>query len=170
MKNEKKVYEYAIFGGGVVGTAILNKLTRLNKKSILIELGEDVCTGMSKANSAILHAGFDAMPGTLKAKLNVQGKKLLNKLCEELQVPYKNVGAIVVGNDIEQLEILKARGEKNGVPNLEIIEGERLHKLVPNLKRDIKYGLHAQTSYIVNIFMLTIAFAEEAVLNGVDYR
>jgi len=170
MKNEKKVYEYAVFGGGVVGTAILNKLTRLNKKSILIELGEDVCIGMSKANSAIAHAGFDALPGTLKATLNVRGKKLLDRLCKELQVPYKNIGAVVVGNDIEQLEILKARGKENGVPNLEIIEGELLYKLVPHLKKDIKYGLYAPTSSIVNIFMLTIAFAEEAILNGADFR
>lgn len=165
-----KVYDFAVFGGGVVGTAVLNKLTRMNKTAILLELGEDVGTGMSKANSAIAHAGFDAQTGTLKAKLNVKGKLILDKLCEELSVPYKKVGAVVAGNDLEKLQILKERGIKNGVPGLEIIEGERLYKLVPNLKKEIKYALYAPTSSIVNVFMLTIALAEEAVLNGADFR
>lgn len=169
-KNSPKIYDFVIFGGGVVGTAVMNKLTRKNQKVILLEIGEDVCTGMSKANSAIAHAGFDAQTGTLKAILNVKGKLLLEKLCEELSVPYKQVGALVAGNDLEKLEILKQRGVKNGVPRLEIIEGERLYKLVPNLKREIKYALYAPTSAIVNVFMLTIALAEEAVLNGADYR
>jgi len=168
--NPVKIYDFAVFGGGVVGTAVLNKLTRMNKKAILLEIGEDVCTGMSKANSAITHAGFDAQTGTLKAKLNVEGKLLLDKLCEELSVPYKHVGAIVAGNDLEKLQILKERGIKNGVPGLEVIEGERLYKLVPNLKREIKYALYAPTSGIINVFMLTIALAEEAVLNGADFR
>lgn len=169
-KINPKIYDCAVFGGGVVGTAVLNKLTRLNKKAILLEIGEDVCTGMSKANSAIAHTGFDAKPGTLKAKLNVRGKLLLDTLCKELSVPYKQVGAVVAGNDLEKLKTLKEQGIKNGVPNLEIIEGERLYKLIPNLKRDIKYALYAPTSSIVNIFMLTIAFAEEAVINGADFR
>ncbi|MDD4685970.1 MAG: NAD(P)/FAD-dependent oxidoreductase [Clostridia bacterium] len=165
-----KIYDCAVFGGGVVGTAVLNKLTRLGKKAILLEIGEDVCTGMSKANSAIAHAGFDAQPETLKAKLNVKGKLILDTLCQELSVPYTQVGAVVAGNDMKKLEILKEQGIKNGVPDLEIIEGDRLHKLVPNLKREIKYALYAPTSCIVNVFMLTIALAEEAVINGADFR
>ena len=92
------IYDIVIVGGGVIGCAILNKLTRLNKKCLLIEKGSDVAVGTSKANSGIVHAGFDAKVGSLKAIFNVRGAKLFPKLCEELSVPYVRNGAVVISN------------------------------------------------------------------------
>lgn len=167
-----KIYDYAIFGGGVVGTAIMNKLTRMKKNVILIEKAEDVCTGASKANSAIVHAGFDAESGTLKAKLNIRGNKLIRKLCKELDVPFQETGAVVVGNDLNKIQTLYNRGLTNGIKScdLKILNQKEIMDLVPNLRKDIKYALLAKTSGIINIFMFTIALAEEAVINGADFR
>ncbi|MBE5735840.1 MAG: NAD(P)/FAD-dependent oxidoreductase [Clostridiales bacterium] len=162
------IYDYIIVGGGVIGCSILNKLTRLNKKCLLIEKGSDVAVGTSKANSGIVHAGFDAMPGTLKATLNVKGAKVFEARCKELSVPYVKNGAIVVGNDKSVMEELYKRGQKNGVDGLEIINHTQLRKLCPNINEDIKYALYAKTSAIVSPYKLTIALAEEAVINGAD--
>ena len=100
------IYDVAILGGGIVGCAILNKLTRIGKKCILIEKNNDVATGTTKANSGIVHAGFDAKPNTLKARLNVRGAKLYPRLCSELNVPLINNGALVVGNDLDTINQL----------------------------------------------------------------
>lgn len=163
------IFDYAIFGGGVVGSAIASKLTRLGKSVLLLEKNTDVAMGASKANSGLVHAGFDCTPNTLKAKLNVLGNKMFEKLAKELSVPFKKTGAIVAGNNLSALKELKARGEKNGVEGLEIIDSEKLQTLVPNIKKDIKYALYAKTAGIVLPYMLTIALAEEAVINGAKF-
>lgn len=160
------VFDYAILGGGVVGSAILNKLTRVGKRCVLIEKGNDVAIGTTKANTGLVHAGFDAKPGTLKARLNVQGAKMMEELCARLFVPYKRNGALVVGNDLRKLKNLYARGVKNGVQGLSIIDKKVLQKLVPNISKDIKYALYAKTAAIVSPYELAIALAEEAVING----
>lgn len=160
------IYDFAIFGGGVVGCSILNKLTRLNKKVILLEKQLDVATGQSKANSGLVHAGFDAKENTLKAKLNVRGNQLFESLCNQLSVPLKQTGAVVASTHLDPLKKLYERGLKNNVEGLEIIKSERLHELVPNLKANYKYGLFAKTAKIVSPYMFTIALAEEAVING----
>ncbi|MCI5497901.1 MAG: FAD-dependent oxidoreductase [Firmicutes bacterium] len=165
---EFMIYDVAVLGGGVVGCAILNKLTRIGKKTVLIEKNSDVATETSKANSGIVHAGFDAMPGTLKAKLNVRGAELMPKLCRELGVKLVNNGAVVIGNDQKTLEDLLARGIQNGVTGLEILDREKLSKLLPAITDEITCGLLAKTSCIVSPYKLTIALAEEAVLNGAD--
>ena len=141
MKNgeeKKMVFDYAILGGGIVGTAIFNKLTRVGKKVILLEKGSDVAIGTTKANTGLVHAGFDAKPGTLKAILNVKGSKMMADLCKRLFVPYKQNGALVVGNDLKQLKKLYERGIKNKVQGLSIIGKDQLTKLVPNLNKSIK--------------------------------
>ena len=160
------IYEVAIIGGGVVGTAILNKLTRVNVKSILIEKNSDVATETSKANSGIVHAGFDAKPGTLKAKLNVRGAKLFPKLCEELKVSLVQNGALVIGNDLEKVKELYNRGIKNGVDGLEILDRNAILKKLPSITQNITCGLFAKTSAIVSPYKLAIALAEESVING----
>ena len=167
-----KIFDFAIFGGGIVGSAIFNKLTRLGKKCVLIEIAEDVCTGVSKANSALVHSGFDAKQGSLKAKLNVRGNFLMPQLCKRLKVDFKHCGAVVVGNSLEKIEQLYSRGIQNGVPSdqLEILKNDSLHALVPNLKKEIMFGLHAKNAGIVNVFMLNVALAEEAVINGAECR
>lgn len=160
------IYDVAVLGGGVIGTAVLNKLTRIGKKAVLIEKNSDVATETSKANSGIVHAGFDAIPGTKKAILNVRGAKLMPKLCKELGVELINNGALVIGNDKSMVEELYSRGIKNGVEGLEILDREELLKILPNITDKITCGLLAKTSSIISPYKLTIALAEEAVLNG----
>ena len=127
--------------------------------------------GTTKANSAIVHSGFDAMPGTLKAKLNVEGTAAMPALCETLHVPFKPIGSYVVAfsnEELETLEELKARGEANGVPGLEIIDKETLHREEPNLSDEAVAALYAPTAGIVCPYELTIAAVENAVTNGVE--
>ncbi|MGN0961684.1 MAG: NAD(P)/FAD-dependent oxidoreductase [Christensenellales bacterium] len=160
------IYDVAVIGGGVIGCAILNKLTRLNKKCILIEKGSDVAVGTTKANSGIVHAGFDAKEVTLKAKFNVRGAEIFPKLCEELSVPYINNGALVLGNDLNVVKELFNRGIKNGVKELEILNREEILKKIPSIKDNITCGLFAKTSAIVSPYKFAIALAEESVING----
>lgn len=160
------IFDIAIIGGGVIGAACFSKLTRLGQKVVLIEKETDVAMGASKANSGLVHAGFDCKPNTLKAKFNVLGNSMIPVLCDELSVPYKKTGALVASNDLEKIKELFERGKQNGVKELSIIDDEKLHKLVPNLSPDIHYALFAKTAGIVSPYMLTIALAEEAVING----
>lgn len=160
------IFDAVVIGGGVIGCAILNKLTRLNKTVALIEKGDDVALGASRANSGIVHAGFDCKPGTLKAKFNVEGNPLIYSLSRELGVGCVNCGAVVVGNDMDVVNSLLERGTQNGVTGLKVLNREQLLKLVPNLADEITCGLYAKTSGIVSPFMLSVALAEQAVLNG----
>lgn len=159
-------FDYAVIGGGVVGSAILNKLTRLGKSCVLLEKESDVGFGSSKANSAIIHTGFDCTPGTLKAKLNVRGAEMFPEIAKRLGVKIVNNGHLVVGNDLERLNELKQRGESNGVKGLEIIGADKLHELEPMLSTNIKYALFAPSGCIIPSYELAVAFAEEAVING----
>lgn len=114
-------YDVAIIGAGVSGAMVARELSRYNIKVALVEKCSDMAMGTTKANSAIVHAGFDAMPGTLKARLNVEGTAAMPGLCETLHVPFKPIGSYVVAfsnEEVETLEELKARGEENGVPGL----------------------------------------------------
>ena len=160
------IYDVAILGGGVVGCAILNKLTRLGKKVVLLEKNSDVATETSKANSGIVHAGFDAKPNSLKAKLNVRGAKLFPQLCEELKVPFVNNGALVIGSDMFKVQELYNRGKVNGVDGLEVLDRSKLLNKLPNIADNITCGLFAKTSAIVSPYELAIAMAEESVING----
>lgn len=160
------IYDVAILGGGVIGCAIFNKLTRLGVSSVLIEKGSDVAVGTSKANSGIVHAGFDAKTGSLKAMHNVRGAQLFPRLCEELGVPYTCNGALVVGNDMSVVRELYDRGVANGVSDLRILNENELKNLVPNLSANVTCGLLAETSAIVSPYKFTIALAEESVING----
>ena len=167
----KTVYDYAIFGGGVVGCAIFSKLCRLGKKCILLELN-DIASGESKANSAIVHAGFDAKPNTFKARFNVLGSKMYKEMCSRLGVPYKQIGAYVLGDNIDIVNKLYSRGIENGLsPDyMEILGKEQLYKRIENLDENITCGLFAKTSAITNPYLLTICLAEEGVVCGGDYR
>ncbi len=165
-------YDVAIIGAGVTGAMIARELSRYNIKIALIEKCSDMAMGTTKANSAIVHAGFDAVPGTLKAKLNVEGTAAMPELCNVLHVPFKPIGSYVVAfseDEIEHLKKLKARGEENGVPNLQILNSEELHKEEPNLNENAVAALFAPTAGIVCPYELTIATVENAVTNGVDF-
>ncbi len=165
-------YDVVVIGAGVVGSLITRELSKYNIKVALLERCNDCAMGATKANSAIVHAGFDAVPGTLKAKLNVRGVELMKKVCKELSVPLKNNEALVVAfseDELPHLELLKERGEQNGVPGLRIVGREELVALEPNIGDTAIGALVAPTSSIVCPYELTIAGVENAVTNGAEF-
>ncbi|HIY51814.1 MAG TPA: NAD(P)/FAD-dependent oxidoreductase [Candidatus Olsenella avicola] len=166
-------YDVVIVGAGVSGCAIARELSRYHMSACVLEAEEDVCCGTSKANSAIVHAGFDAATGTLMARLNVEGSNLMGTLCEELSVDYERIGSLVVCTDEAErggLEALLARGRANGVTDLRIVERDELRALEPNVSEAAVAALWAPTGAIVNPFQLTLALAETAAVNGVEFR
>lgn len=165
-------YDVAIIGAGVTGAMTARLLSSYNLKTVLVEKTNDVAMGATRANSAIVHAGFDAKPGTLKAKLNVKGCALMPVVCGELSVPYKNNGSLVVAFSDEEMETVKElydRGIKNGVPQLSVISKEELKALEPNINDEAKGALLASSAGIVCPYELTIASCENAVENGVEF-
>lgn len=166
------MYDVAIIGAGVVGSAIARELSKYQVNACVIEREEDVCNGTSKANSAIIHGGFDATPGTLKAKLNVRGNFLMDELARDLDIPFKRNGSLVVctkDQDRGGLEKLLEKGTANGVPGLCIMERKELIAMEPNLSDDVTCALFAPTGGIVCPFHMTMAFAENACTNGVKF-
>ncbi len=163
------MFDILIIGGGVIGGTIMREATKYNLKVALLEKENDVCMGQSKANSGIVHAGFDAMPNTLKAKFNVLGNQMMPNLAKELGVKYINNGALVVAftsEDCDTLERLYYRGVENGVTGLELIDRERLNELEPNVSKNALMALHAKTSGIICPYELTIASIGNAMDNG----
>ena len=155
------------------GSACARELSRYRAKILVIEKEEDVCCGTSKANSAIVHAGFDANPGTWKAKLNVEGSRVMPQLAEELDFHYEQCGSIVLcmtPENLPALQKLYEKGVANGVQGLEIIDQERLRAMEPNVSRDAVAALWAPTGGIVCPFGLNYALAENAFSNGVQFR
>ncbi|MDE6964373.1 MAG: NAD(P)/FAD-dependent oxidoreductase, partial [Lachnospiraceae bacterium] len=166
------MYDVIIIGAGVSGCAVARELARTEMKIAVLEKASDVCEGTSKANSGIVHAGYDAVPGTLKARLNLAGSRKMEALSKELDFSYKKNGSIVLcfdEKDIGKLEELKARGEANGVEELSILNREELLALEPNVGDDAVAALYAPTGGIVCPFGLTIALAENAAVNGVEF-
>ena len=166
------MYDVAIIGAGVIGSAVARELSKYNLKACVIEREEDVCCGTSKANSAIIHAGFDAKPGTLKAKLNVRGNEMMDQLSKDLDIPFKRNGSLVVrtkDQDPAGLVELLEKAKANGVPRVRILNREELIAMEPNLSDDVVEALHAPTGAIVCPFHMTIAFAENAYENGVEF-
>ena len=172
-KERWKMYDVIIIGAGVSGAAAARELSRYNAKVCVIEKEEDVCCGTSKANSAIVHAGYDAKEGSLMAKLNVRGNALMEQLSKDLDFPFKRIGSLVVCKDEEDMPNLKAlydRGVVNGVPGLRILSKEEVHEMEPNLEDDICAALYAPSAGIVCPFNLNIALAENANVNGVEFK
>lgn len=165
------MYDVSIIGAGIVGTSIARELSKYKLKTIIIEKDNDVANGTTKANSAIVHSGYDAKPGTNKARTNVKGNLLYPKLCEELAVPFKKIGSFVAAFNDEQVEVLKEllnQGGINGVPDLQILSKEQILKMEPNISEDIIAALYAPTAGIVGAWELAIALAENAAQNGVE--
>lgn len=167
------MYDVIIIGAGVSGAASARELSRYQVKACVLEKEEDVCCGTSKANSAIVHAGYDAANGSLMAKLNVQGNKMMEQLSKDLDFEFIRNGSLVVCTDEENrggLEELLERGRKNGVEGLRIIERDELVKMEPNISDEAVAALYAPTGGIVCPFNLNIALAENAYTNGVEFR
>ena len=166
------MYDVVIIGAGVVGSSIARELSRYKLKICVLEKDSDVACGSSKANSGIVHAGFDAKPGSLKAELNVQGNKMFARMSKELDFPYENNGSLVLcfdKKDLGKLEELKVKGEKNGVSDLTILKKEQLIQLEPNLSEHVAAGLYAPGAGITCPYEMTIAYAENACMNGAEF-
>lgn len=164
--------DVVIIGGGVIGSAIARELSKYKLDITLVEKAEDVATGVSKANSGIVHAGFNEKVDTLKGKLTVEGNKMYSFLSKELDFGFKRNGALVLAfneEEVKSLEELKANGEALSIPELEIVAGENLHSLDKNISKDAIAALYAKTSGIVNPYEVTIALAENAATNGVEF-
>ena len=167
------MYDVAIIGGGVVGGMLARTLSSYKVKTCILEKENDVAMGASKANSAIVHAGFDAEPGTLKAKLNVKGSEMMEQVAKELGVKYKRNGSLVVGfndDDKKIIEELYERGVKNGVKGLSILESDELQEIEPNISPDATCALNAETGAIICPYELTIAAIGNAMDNGADLK
>ena len=165
------MYDVAIIGAGVVGGMIARTLAAYRLNIVIIEKAHDVATGATAANSAIVHAGFDAKEGTLKAKLNVRGSEMMPLVCEELGVKYRNNGSLVIGfsdEDKATLQTLYERGAKNGVRGLELLSAEALRALEPNISKNATCALHAPTGSIVCPYELTFAAIGNAMDNGAE--
>ena len=166
------MYDVAIVGAGVTGSAIARELAKYKVSACVIERDEDVCTGTSKANSAIVHAGFDAKPGSLKAEMNVKGNAMMDQLSKDLDFPFKRNGSLVVctkDQDPADLEKLAEQGKVNGVPDIKILSREEVLEMEPNIADDVVAALYAPTGAIVCPFHLTMALAENAADNGVEF-
>ena len=167
------MYDVIIIGAGVSGSAVARELSRYKIKVGVLEKEEDVCCGTSKANSGIVHAGYDAAEGSLMAKLNVRGNEMMEALVRDLDIPFKRTGSLVIclhEEDRPQLQVLYERGGRNGVPGLRILEREELKDMEPNISDEACAALYAPTAGIICPFELNIAMAENAAMNGVKFR
>lgn len=169
----RKMYDVLIIGAGVSGAASARELSRYNVNVCVLEKEEDVCCGTSKANSAIVHAGYDAATGSLMAKLNVQGNEMMEQLSKDLDFHFKRNGSLVIcraEEDMPNLQALYERGVANGVKELRIISKEEVKALEPNITDKVVAALYAPTGGIVCPFGMNIALAENAYVNGVEFK
>ena len=167
------MYDVVIIGCGVVGAAAAYELARYKLRVAVLEAAADIAAGTTKANSAIIHAGYDPEPGTLMARLNVEGNRLTGEICEKLQVPFKRVGSLVAAFSPEQLPTLQTlydRGCKSGVPGLRLLSGMEARAMEPGLSEEVCGALFAPSAGIIDPWGFAIAMAETAVRGGVELR
>ena len=165
------MFDVLIIGGGVIGAACAYTLSKYRLKVAVLDKSNDVANGTTKANSAIVHAGYDPHPGTRMARLNVEGNEMMVSLCEKLDVPYKRVGSHVLAFNEKEMETLKElyrRGEANGVPGQKLLTGDEARSMEPNLADTVVGSLWAPSAGIVSPWELTLAMMETAVRNGVE--
>jgi glycerol-3-phosphate dehydrogenase len=167
------MYDVVIIGAGIIGASVAREISKYNLKVLVVDKGLDLAAGTTKANSAIVHAGHDASPDTIKGKLNAKGNSMFDRLSKELDFPFKKNGSLILcfdENDKENLELLKKQGELNGVPNLQILTGEQTREIEPNISENVVAALFAPTSGIVCPYEMNIAMAENAFVNGVEFK
>lgn len=166
--NSKKIYDVIVIGAGITGAMTMRELARYNLDILCLEKENDVGNGASSSNSAILHSGYDPVPGTLKAKFNVEGSKLYPKILEELDVPHDYIGSLTVAfnnEDAKTLKMLLKRAKENKV-EVKLLNKEETLKLEPNLNSDLVSSLYAPSAGIVNPFLLVVRAMENALDNG----
>lgn len=167
------ICDVVIIGAGVIGSMTARELSKYKLKICILEKDSDAAMGASRANSGIVHAGYDARPGSLKARLNVLGNELMESAARELDVPFKRIGSLVVsfwGEDRRGLEALYERGIKNGVRGLRILDREEALMMEPNLPQEVEGALYAPTAGIICPYELTIGALENAITNGAELR
>ena len=165
-----KHYDAIVIGGGILGCMTARNLRRWKISTLLIEKEDDVCRGITRANSAIVYAGYDNKPGSLKAELTVRGNSGMASLCEELEVPFSRCGSLLVTYDytaVSQLERKLKNGLKNRVPGLLLLSGAEAEAMEPMLKPGVSAALYAPSTGTVNPWQLGIAAFENALQNGV---
>lgn len=165
-----EVFDVLIVGAGVVGSAVARELSRYSLKVGVLEKEPDVCCETSGRNSGVLHAGFNNKPGSKMARLCVEGNRGFDKVAEELDVPLKRTGKLVVGftpEDKEKLVQMKEVGDQNGVPGLEIVGKERIQELAPCVRGE--FAMWSPSTAILDPFEYTVGLAENAAQNGVRY-
>ena len=168
----KSAYDVIIIGSGIVGSLTARYLSRYDLSILVIEKEIDVGMCPSSANSAIIHSGADPKPGTMKAKMNAEGNKLWHALAPELGIVYKKTGSYVVAigdDEFKRLPELLERGKTNGIPGVEIISREELLKREPLINPETTGALWAPTAAVIDPFGATLAAAENAVVNGVQF-
>lgn len=164
--------DVVIIGAGIVGCSIARELSRYNLDILVIDKNQDVSEGISKANSGIFHGGYNEKKGTLKANLNLEANKIIDSLAKELEFPFKRNGSLVLAfneDEFEKLKELKSNGEDLGVKELEILEKDEVLELEQNINCDVVGALHIKNSGIVSPYEMTLAFAENACENGVEF-
>ncbi len=167
------MYDIAIIGAGISGSAIARELSKYNLKTVVLEKGVEVCQGTTKANSAIVHGGYDAKIGSLKARLNVRGNELYKNMCDELNVEFKQTGSLVLAFDEEEMkhiEELYTRGLENKARGLKILNKEEVLQREPNVNKDVVGALLCESAGIVCPFNLNVALMENAMINGVKLK
>ena len=167
------MFDVVVIGAGVIGGFVARELSKYKLNVAILERGSDVALGATRANSAIVHAGFDAKEGSLKARFNVRGSELMQSVANELGVKYQRCGSLVVGfgeEDEKTLLELKARGERNGVKELSVIKRDELLKLEPNIGDGVTAALFAPTGAIICPYELCMAAVGNAMDNGVSLK
>jgi glycerol-3-phosphate dehydrogenase len=162
-----------IIGSGIIGSAVARELSRYQADILVLDKENDIACGTTKANSGIVHAGYDPKPGSLKAKYNILGNKMFDEFAKELDFPFKRNGALVLALDKDSEAILKElyeKGVKNGVEGLEIISGDEAREMEPNISPNVTEALYAPTAATVSPYEMSIAYAENAATNGVKFR
>lgn len=169
--NEQIKYDVVIIGGGILGCFAARNLMRWNVSAVLIEAEDDVCKGITRANSAIVYTGYDNKPGSLKAAITVQSNRDFAKLCEELDVPFSRCGSLLVAFDSEAETVLQKKyynGIRNGVTGLKLLSSAEVLEVEPMLSANVTAGLYAPDTGTVNPWQLGIAACENAMANGCD--
>lgn len=166
-------YDVLIVGAGITGVSIAYELSHYNLKVLVVEKENDVADATTKANSGIIHGGYDPVSNTLMAKYNVTGNEMIRKIVKDLNVHFKRIGSLVAGtkeNDKKTIDKLYSRGLKNQVTGLEIIDSkEKLHQLEPNLNEELDYALLCKSAGIISPWELALALAYTSKTNGVDF-
>ena len=170
---DMKQYDAIVIGGGILGCFTARNLRRWNISTLLLEKETDVCTGITRANSAICYAGYDNKPGSRKAEMTVRGNANMASLCEELDIPFSRCGSLLVAYDPESVERLENKlqnGLKNGVPGLRRLTGAEAEAMEPMLRPGVAGALYAPSTGTVNPWQLGIAAFENALQNGAEAR